>query len=592
MTNEEISKILAEMAVLYEMESVEFKPRAYERASDGVAGLQEEVESVYKKDGIKGLMKIPGVGRGIAEHLKQLFSDGHFKEYDRLKKKFPVDIASLSSIEGVGPKMIKLLYNQLKIKNISDLEKAAASGELRAIPHIREKMEQKILKGIEYKKSGGGRVEIGKLLPLARAMKSRLEKVKGVEAIEIAGSLRRRQETIGDLDFLAVSENPEMICEFFSKMPEVSHVFAKGPTKVLVRLKQGLDADLRVLPKVSFGAALQYFTGSKDHNVEVRKIAIKKGYKLNEYGLFKSADTRGKKRRTTQKETLVAAHTEEEVYKKLGMDTPPPEMRLNRGEIEAALKHRLPKLVGYGDLKGDLQTQTDWTDGANSISEMAEEAMRLGHEYMAVTDHTRSLAMTGGADEKKLLRQMSEIDKLNLKFNPRSGGQKSKFKILKGAEVNILKDGSLDIDDKTLAKLDVVGAAVHSFFNLSREDQTARIIKAMGNRNVDIIFHPTGRIINRRKPYDVDIEAIIKAAKRTGTILEIDGHPWRLDLSDEHIRMAKEAGVKMVIDTDAHSVHELSYLEYGIAQARRGWAEKSDIINTLPLGDFLKCLKK
>jgi len=339
----------------------------------------------------------------------------------------------------------------------------------------------------------------------------------------------------------------------------------------MVRLKTGIDADLIVLPKKSFGAALQYFTGSKDHNVEVRKLAVKKGWSLNEHGL-----TKGKK--------VIASETEKEIYKKLGMpQVPPPEIRLNKGEIEAALASKLPHLIEYGDLKGDLQIQTSWTDGKNSIEEMAREAERLGYEYIAITDHTRSLAMTGGADEKKLLRQIAEIDKVQKKFK--------KVKILKGAEVNIMKDGSLDINDETLEKLDVVGAAVHSLFNLSKAEQTERIIKAMENPNVDILFHPTGRVINKRKPYDVDMEKIIKAAKRTGTILEIDGHPWRLDLKDEHIRMAREAGVKMIIDTDAHSVPEMSYLEYGIAQARRGWCEKKDIINTLPLKEFLKALK-
>ncbi|MEK7162239.1 MAG: DNA polymerase/3'-5' exonuclease PolX, partial [Patescibacteria group bacterium] len=461
-------------------------------------------------------------------------------------------------------------YARLRIRNISDLEKAAKQGKLRHLPRMGEKLEAKIMKGIEFKKEGGGRFALGEILPVAREIKARLLKLKGVEAVELAGSLRRWQETIGDVDILAISEEPKKICDYFVKMPEVQHVYAHGDTKVLVRLRIGIDADLRVVPKESFGAALQYFTGNKDHNVEVRKIAIKKGYKLNEYGLF-----RGKK--------IIAAHTEEEIYKKLGMATPEPEIRLNHGEIEAALEDRLPKLIGYDDLKGDLQTQSDWTDGSNSIEELAREAEKIGHEYIAITDHTKSLAMTGGSDEKKLLRQMAEIDKIQKKFK--------KIKILKSAEVNILKDGALDIKNEVLAKLDVVGAAVHSLFNLPRSEQTKRIIKAMENPHLDILFHPTGRIINRRKPYDVDIEAVIKAAKHTGTILEIDAHPWRLDLKDEHIRMAREAGVKMVIDTDAHSVSELHYLEYGIAQARHAWCAKKDIINTLPLKDFLKALK-
>ncbi|MDP3784617.1 MAG: DNA polymerase/3'-5' exonuclease PolX [bacterium] len=571
MKNQELAKILFEFGELYDMQEVPFKPRAFERASESVGSLDKDIAAVYTEEGVAGLEKIPGVGKGIAERIEEYLRTGRIKEYDALKKKFPVDIAGLASIEGVGPKLIKLLYQKLKIKNISELEKAAKAGKLRELPRTGEKLEQKILKGIEFKKEGGGRFALGEILPVAREIRERLLKVKGVEAVELAGSLRRFEETIGDLDILTISENPAAVCSHFAKLPEVAHVYAHGDTKVMVRLKMGIDADLRVVPAQSFGAALQYFTGSKDHNVEVRKLAIKKGYKLNEYGLFK-----GKK--------VIAARTEEEIYEKLGMpQVPPPEIRLNRGEIEAAIAHKLPKLIGYGDLKGDVQIQTDWTDGKNSIEEMAREAEKLGHEYIAITDHTKTLAMTGGSDEKKLLRQMAEIDKLQKKFK--------KIKILKGAEVNILKDGTLDIKDKVLEKLDVVGAAVHSLFNLSKAEQTQRIIKAMENPHLDILFHPTGRIINKRKPYEVDIEAIIKAAKTTGTILEIDAHPWRLDLKGEHIKMAREAGVKMVIDTDAHSVPELHYLEYGIAQARRAWCAKKDIINTLPLKEFLKALK-
>jgi len=572
--NQELAKILFEFAELYEMQGTLFKPRAFERASEALAALDRDVEDIYKKEGLQGLQEIPAVGRGIAERIAEYLKTGRIREYDALKRKFPVDIAGLSSIEGVGPKLIKLLYQKLNIKNVSELEKAAKAGKLRVLPRMGEKLEKKILKGIDFKKEGGGRFALGEILPMAREIKERLLKVKGVRAVELAGSLRRWQETIGDLDILAISEEPEKIADYFAKMPEVAHVYAHGDTKVMVRLNPpaggGIDADLRVVPAQSFGAALQYFTGNKDHNVEVRKIAIKNGYKLNEYGLF-----RGKK--------IIAARSEEEIYEKLGMETPPPEIRLNDGEIEAALSHNIPKLIGYGDLRGDLQIQTSWTDGKNSIEEMAQEAEKIGHEYIAITDHTKSLAMTGGSDEKKLLRQMAEIDKIQKKFK--------KIKILKGAEVNILKDGTLDIKDEVLAKLDVVGAAVHSLFNLSKAEQTKRIIKAMENPHLDILFHPTGRIINRRKPYEVDMEAIIKAAKRTGTILEIDAHPWRIDLKDEHIKMAREAGVKMVIDTDAHSIGELHYLEYGIAQARRGWCAKKDIINTLPLKDFLEALK-
>ena len=373
--------------------------------------------------------------------------------------------------------------------------------------------------------------------------------------------------------------------ERFVGLPFVAHIYAHGKTKTAVKLKNGLDADLRVVPAESFGSALNYFTGSKDHNVALREIAVKKGYKLNEYGLWK-----GRK--------MVAGKTEEEIYTALGLRYIEPEMRENTGEIEAARLGRsgilkevrspmLPKLIDYGDLKGDLQTQTNWTDGENSIEEVAKAAMDAGLEYIAITDHTKSLAMTGGSDEMKLLKQMTEIARINKKFSI----QYSAFKILMGAEVNIGKDGTLDISDEVLAKLDIVGASVHSHFNLSRAEQTKRVIRAMENPNVDIIFHLTGRLINKRGPIELDIGEIIKAAKRTGTILEINAFPDRADIKDEYVRKCIEAGVKMSIDSDAHSVEHFKLLDFGVAQARRGWAEKKDIINTLPVEKMLKMLK-
>jgi len=458
----------------------------------------------------------------------------------------------------------------LKVKNINDLEKAAKIGKIAKIAGLGKKTEEKILKGIEFLRKSGNRFILGSILPQARLIEDRLRNLKEVDRAAIAGSIRRMQETIGDLDILVTSEKPEKVIDFFVSMPEIVHIYSKGNTKTMVRLKNGMDADLRVVPDKSFGAALQYFTGDKRHNITLRILAEKKKYKLNEYGLW-----RGKK--------LIAGRTEEEIYRALGMATPPPEIRTDSGEIQAALKNKLPKLIDYGDVKGDLQVTTDWTDGENSIEEMALVAQEIGLEYIAITDHTKSLAMTGGADEKKLLKQIAEIDRIQKKF--------TKIKVLKGAEVNILKDGSLDIKDKVLARLDVVGIAVHSHFNLPRSEQTKRIVKAMRNKNADILFHPTGRLIQKRGPYDVDVEEIMKAAKETGTILEIDADPYRLDLKDEYIRKAVEAGIKLAIDADAHSKNSFHYLEYGIAQARRGWAAKNDIINTRPWPEVLKLLK-
>ena len=547
-----------------------FKPRAYEKAALGVEALDKEVKEIYKESGEKGLLKIPGVGKGIAYHIELLLKNGGFPEYEKLKKKIPINISELTAVEGVGPKMIKILYQKLKIKNLKDLEAAAKAGKIAKLERFGKKSEEKILKGIEFLKKSGGRRVLGFLLPEIRNLEKTVQSFPEVDQAIIAGSTRRRKETIGDIDILATSKKPEHIMERFITLPQVAHVYAKGRTKTMVKLKNGLDCDLRVVPKESYGAALNYFTGSKDHNIALREMAIKKGWKLNEYGLF-----RGKKQ--------VAGRTEEEIYKALGLRYIEPEMRENTGELELAKIGKLPKLIGYGDLKGDLQTQTNWTDGEDSIERMAEAAEKLGLEYIVITDHTKSLAMTGGADEKKLLKQMAEIDKIQKKFK--------NIKILKGAEVNIGKDGSLDIEDKVLAKLDVVGAAVHSHFKLSRADETRRVIKAMENPNVDIIFHLTGRIINRREPIEINIDEIIKAAKRTGTILEIDAYPDRLDIKDDYIKKCVEAGVKMSIDSDAHSASHFKYLEHGIAQARRGWAEKKDIINAWPLEKMLGFLK-
>ncbi len=574
MKNSEVAKILYEMALFLEMKDVPFKPRAFEKAAHSIEALTKEVQDMYKEGGSKALEDIPGVGKGIAERIEEAITSGRIKDYERLKKEMPVDVEGICAIEGVGPKMVKVFYQKLGIKTVKDLEKAARAGKIRKLPGFGEKTEKNILKGIEFLNMSGGRFLLGDVLPLIREIERRLKELREVKKIATCGSIRRWQETVGDGDILVVSSQPKPIMDFFVSMPEVIHVYGHGETKSAVKLKNGMDLDLRVVPEESFGAAYQYFTGNIDHNVALREIAIKKGYKLNEYGVYK-----GKKQ--------IAGRSEEEVYRVLGFDWIPPEMRTNTGEIELAKKHKLPKLINYDDLKGDLQTQTDWTDGANSIEEMAEAARKEGLEYIAITDHTKSLAMTGGADEKKLLKQMAYIDKINKKLKTKS----QKLKILKGAEVNILKDGTLDIEDEVLAKLDVVGASVHSHFNLSKTEMTKRMIRAMENPHVDIIFHPTGRIINRRKAYEIDIDEIIRHAKKTGTVLEANAYPDRLDLKDEHIRKCIDAGVKIAINSDAHSVLHIPYLEYGIAQARRGWAKKTDAINAWPLSKMLSYTK-
>jgi DNA polymerase (family 10) len=495
---------------------------------------------------------------------------GRLQYYDALKKKMPVDITGLTAIEGLGPKNVKVLYEALGVETVADLERAARAHEIRKLPRFGPKSEEKILRGIAFLRASSRRFPLGEVFPFAEDVRARIARVPGVTAVVIAGSIRRRCETVGDADILVVSRAPRPVMDLVVGMPEVVHVHGRGETKTSVKLQTGMDLDVRVVPRESLGAALNYFTGSKLHNVELRRRAQERGLKLNEYGIFK-----GSRR--------IAGRTEEDVYAVLDLPYIPPELREAQGEIEAAAAGTLPRLIDHGDLRGDLQIQTTWTDGANSIEEMALEAKRLGLEYIAITDHTKGLAMVRGSDEAKIRRQRREIARLD----ERIGG----IRILSGAEVNIEKDGSLDIDDATLETLDVVGVAVHSHFDMSRDQMTARLVRAIQNPHADILFHPTGRVIGRREPYDIDIDALIAEAQRTGTALEIDAHPSRLDLRDEHIRRAVGAGVKLTIDSDAHNVGHLPLISFGIDQARRGWARKEDVLNTRPLDAFLAALK-
>ncbi|MDO8429972.1 MAG: DNA polymerase/3'-5' exonuclease PolX [bacterium] len=583
MDNQEIVKILKEIGIYLEMDNEFFKARAYEKVAEALENLEEKTSEIYKKGGLKALGAISGVGISIAEKIEELIKTGHLKYYEDFKKKIPIRLKDFEGINGLGSKTLKKLYEELGIIGLRDLEKALASGRIRNLKGFGIKSEENILKGLEFLKKIGGRFVLGLAIPQVREIESRLEKLKEVERVAVAGSIRRRKDTIGDADILVISKKPKSIMDYFISMPEVAQVFAHGETKSAIKLKNGLDVDLRVVSAESYGAALNYFTGSKDHNIELRRIALNKGYKLSEYGLF---DMKKSPYGRSPVGRQIAGRTEEELYKALGMDYIEPELREMRGEIEAAQKNKLPKLIGYGDLRGDLQIQTNWTDGANSIQEMAEVAMKMGLEYIAITDHTKRLAMTHGLDEIRIQKQWKEIDEVNHKLKVKG----LKFKVLKGTECDILKDGSMDLPGEILAKCEVVGASVHSLFNLSRKDQTERIKRAMSNPHVDIIFHPTGRILNKREPYDVDVEELIKHAKKTNTILEINASD-RSDLKDEYIRKCAEAGVKMAIDSDAHHTSHFEWLEYGIAQARRGWAEKEDIINAWPLEKMLKFLK-
>jgi DNA polymerase (family 10) len=545
--------------------------------------MGENAAKIYEKGGLKALEEIPGVGKGIAEKIAEYIKTGKIKEYELLKKKMPVNLEELGVVEGIGPKKIKILYKKLGVKNIDDLEEAAKKHKIVPLFGFGEKAEKNILEGIKFVRRGHGRFLLGEILPIARDIYAKLKEVRGVEKVDYAGSIRRMKETIGDIDFLVISKDPEKVVNFFVKLPGVAKVWGRGKTKASARMKEGFDMDIRIIPPKSYGAALQYFTGSKEHNIALRKIAIDKGLKLNEYGLFKGAK-------------MIAGKTEEEIYKKLGMDWIPPEIRENTGEIEAAIGKKPPELIELKDIKGDLHTHSNWNGGENSIEEIVETAIKIGYEYIGISDHAKFLKIENGLDEKQLRKRNKEIDRLNLKWNKfgisASKTQNSKLKILKGCEANIMADGSVDIDNKTLAEMDFVIAGIHSQFKMTKEKMTERIIKAMENKNIDILSHPTGRIIGKRDEYQIDFNKILKAAKKTKTILEINAHPARLDLKDIYIKKVKEAGVKMIVNSDAHHIRELKLMEYGVAQARRGWAEKKDIINCWEVEKLLNALKK
>jgi DNA polymerase (family 10) len=571
MRNFELSRIFYQMSEFLEMKEDNFRARAYSKVARVLESMEKDIEEIYREGGFKALEEIPGVGEGIAKKIEEYLKTKKIKEYQRLKKESPIDVESLTAIEGIGPRKIKVLYKKLGIRNIKDLEKAAKAGKIRQLEGFGKKSEHNILQAIEFVKSSKGRFLLGVILPIVREIIARLSKLPQVNEISAAGSVRRMKETIGDIDILITSSEPDKVMDFFTAMPEVVKIWAKGPSKSSVRLRGGFDCDLRVVKKESFGAALQYFTGSKDHNILTRRIAIQKGLKLNEYGVFK----KGKR---------IAGRTEKEVYQSIGLPYIEPEIRTNNGEIEAALKNQLPKLIGYDDIKGETQCHTTWSDGSATIEQIAKAARKMGYQYIVITDHAGFLRIAGGLDKEKLFKYMKEIDEVNKRI--------SGIKILKGAEVDIKKDGRLAIKDEILAKLDIVFASIHSAFKMPKSDMTKRVIRAIENPHVDIIAHPTGRVIFRREGYQLDFEKVFKAAKENQTALEINAHVDRLDLKDTDVRQAIEAGVKLTIGTDAHNPHHLPMMELGIAQARRGWAEKKDILNTRPAEEFLAYFRK
>lgn len=617
-SNAAISRVLRQIAYLIELEAQDnnkeadknksntvFKIRAYRRTADIIENLSSNVEEVYNKQKLKGLIAIPSIGKAIALKIEEYITTGKIEYAEELKKRTTINVEEFYHLEGVGigPKTVKALHDSLGLNNLTDVERAAMEGKIRSVPGFSYKKEESILKKIQSLKKDSGRYLLGDVYPLVKQIEVRLSNIEGVKNAIAVGSFRRMKETLGDIDYLVVSDTPEIIMDYFASMPEVDQVVGKGPSKTFVKLNNGMDADLLVVPEESFGSALQYFTGSKEHDVALRKIAISKGLRLNEWGVYDDNNNR-----------LIASSKEEEVYDILGLKWIPPEMRENKGETDLAKKERtkdgqikLPDLVDYNSLKGDLQVHSSDTDGMMSIKDIALAAKeKFGLEYIVITDHTKNLALAHGLDEDRLLDQANKISELNDKlkndfeYNEKErnsgtgsciGNISNTFRILSGAEVNIMKDGSLDIPSNILDKLDVVGAAIHSNFSQPVEVQTNRLIKASQNPSVDIIFHPTGRIINKRDGYPVNMERLINVAKDNGTILEVDAHYNRLDLKDDHIRMAVQSGVKLAIDSDAHHYIHFAFLTFGIGQARRGWAKQSDVVNTLSADEMMNSLK-
>jgi len=565
MKNRLVAAILNQVADLMEIEAVDFRTKAYRRAAHTVDTLSEDIKDI-KNEG--RLQELPGIGAKIAAKIDEIVETGKLKYLDNLKKEFPVDYDALMAVEGLGPRSIKQLYNELGIKNLDDLEKNAKRHRIRRLKGMGDKTEKKILVNIDFARKSTGRNLLGHILPVANEIKRELAGLDYVFRVEVAGSIRRRKETVGDIDILVTTNKPNEVMDYFIGIDLVDDVVVKGPTKSTVRLKEnGIDVDLRAFEDEIFGSALMYFTGSKETNVELRRIAIAKGLKLSEYGIFKG-------------DKLLSGRTEEEIFKTLGMEYIEPELRENTGEIEAAINNNLPKLLDYNDIRGDLQMHTEWSDGSANINDMAYESKKMGYEYIAITDHSGTLRIANGMNEKTILKQMKEINKINNELD--------NFMILKGIETNIDSYGLPDVPDKILEDMDIVIAGIHSGFKQNTKELTRRIVSAMENDNINIIAHPTGRKIQERNAYELDLEKIFETSKDTDTLLEVNSQMNRLDLKDMDIRIAIEHGCKLVINTDAHSLSELKNMELGVSTAKRGWAQKGDIVNTLSLKKLLK----
>ena len=568
--NADIAAVFEEIADRLEIQGANpFRIRAYRNAARTLGELPQEARALLEKG--EDLTRLPGIGDDLAAKVREIVDTGRCSLLDRLRRELPPAVTELLQIPGLGPKRVKALYHDLEVQTVEQLYRAARDGRIRTLPGFGEKTELNILQAVEAHVSQARRFKLAVAAQYAESLTAFLQAVPGVEQVVVAGSFRRMRETVGDLDILVTAAANSPVMQRFTAYDEVADVLSAGSTRASVVLKSGLQVDLRVVAQQAYGAALHYFTGSKAHNIAIRRLAQKRGLKVNEYGVFRGAER-------------VAGGDEASVYASVGLPYIPPELREDRGEIEAARDGRLPKLVELSDLRGDLHAHTKATDGHDGLREMARAAKAFGLDYLAITEHSRRLTVAHGLDPLRLARQCDEIDRLN----PELDG----ITLLKGIEVDILEDGSLDLPDEVLGRLDLVVGAVHSQFHLSRAKQTERILRAMAHPHFTLLAHPSGRLIEQRDPYDVDMLRLIRHAKSRGCFLELNAHPDRLDLLDSQCQMAKEEGVRVSINSDAHSSFDFANLRYGVGQARRGWLEKDDVLNTHPLAALRRLLKR
>ncbi len=567
--NQDIADIFEKVADLLEIEGANpFRVRAYRNAARVVADMSQSLADLAAQG--EDLTRLPGVGQDLAGKIREIITTGDLGLRQELEAQTPPALALLLNLGGLGPKRVQLLHQKLGITSTTDLQEAAQSGKIKEIKGFGPKIEQMILEGLGQLSAAGKRYKLVTVEPVAESLVRHLKAAGAAEAIA-AGSYRRRQETVGDLDLLVTGREAVRVMDAFVTYEDVRKVLARGDTKSTVVLRNGLQVDLRVVPQESYGAALHYFTGSKAHNIAVRHLGVQRGLKVNEYGVFRG-------------EARIAGQTEAEVYATVDLPYIEPELREDRGEIEAAHQGRLPRLITLADIQGDLHTHTKATDGRNTLEEMAQAARERGYQYLAITNHSKRVSMVHGYDAKNLAAEMDQIDRLNAKLQG--------ITILKAIEMDILEDGTLDLEDEILKGLDLTVCAVHYNFNLTREEMTARIIRAMDNPYFNVLAHPSGRLIQRREPYEVDMERLMRAAKERGCFMELDAQPDRLDLVDINCKLAKDLEVKVAISTDAHSIADLNFMRLGIGQARRGWLEAADVLNTRPWPQLRRLLRR